>query len=90
MAASKILLTFSRFTGIQRIGSTSMRYAKNLSYFSFPCAFFVSYIQYVKSVQIRSFFWSVFSRIQTEYGEILRMRENMDQKKLSIWTLFTQ
>ena len=26
----------------------------------------------VKCVQIRSFFWSVFSRIQTEYGEILR------------------
>ena len=25
---------------------------------------------YVKSVQIRSFFWSGFSRIQTEYGEI--------------------
>ena len=40
----------------------------------------------VKSVQIRSFFWSLFSRIRTEYGEILRM----DQKKLRIWTLFTQ
>ena len=26
----------------------------------------------VKSVQIRSYFWSVFSRIWTEYGEILR------------------
>ena len=26
----------------------------------------------VKSIQIRSFFWSVFSRIRTEYGEILR------------------
>ena len=25
----------------------------------------------VKSGQIRSFFWSVFSRIRTEYGEIL-------------------
>ena len=24
----------------------------------------------VKRVQIRSFFWSVFSRIRTEYGEI--------------------
>ena len=51
----------------------------------------------VKSVQIRSFFWSVFSRIRTEYGEMLRislysvrMRENTDQKKLPIWTLFTQ
>ena len=24
----------------------------------------------MKSVQIRSYFWSVFSRIRTEYGEI--------------------
>ena len=51
----------------------------------------------VKSVQIRSFFWYVFSRIRTEYGEIwsisphsVRMRENTDQKKLHIWTLFKQ
>ena len=50
----------------------------------------------VKSVQIRRFFWSVFSLIRTEYGEILRispysvrMRENTDQKKLRIWTYFT-
>ena len=28
-------------------------------------------IHCVKSVQIRSFFWSVFSPIRTEYGEIL-------------------
>ena len=41
----------------------------------------------VKSVQIRSFFWAVFSRIRTEYREILRispysvrMRENTEQK----------
>ena len=25
----------------------------------------------MKSVQIRSFFWSVFSRIRTEYGDLL-------------------
>ena len=43
---------------------------------------------YVKSVQIRSFFRSVFSRIWTEYGDLrsisphsLRIRENTDQKK---------
>ena len=42
----------------------------------------------VKSVQIRSFFWSLFSRIWTEYGEIrsvsqysVRMRDDTDQKK---------
>ena len=40
----------------------------------------------VKSVQMRSSFWSIFSRIRTEYGEILRispysvrMRGNTDQ-----------
>ena len=50
-------------------------------------------IHCLKSVQIRSFFWSVFSRIRTEYGEnsvspySVRMRENTDQKKLHIWTL---
>ena len=51
----------------------------------------------VKSVQTRSFFWSVFFRIRTEYGEIPRispysvqMREHTDQKKLRIWTLFPQ
>ena len=40
----------------------------------------------VKSFQIRSFFWSLFSHIRTEYGEILRislysvwMWENTDQ-----------
>ena len=51
----------------------------------------------VKSVQIESNFWSVFSRIRAEYGEILRispysvrLRENTKQKLLRIWTLFTQ
>ena len=51
----------------------------------------------VKSVQIRSFFWSVFSHIRTEYGDLqsksphsVQMREDPDRKKLSIWTLFTQ
>ena len=34
----------------------------------------------VKCVQIRSFFWSVFSHIWTEYWENERMRENTDQK----------
>ena len=51
----------------------------------------------VKSVQIGSFFWSVFSRIWNEYGDLqskspysVQIRENTDQKKLPIWTLFTQ
>ena len=52
---------------------------------------------FVKIIQIRSFFWSVFSHIRTEYGEIriisphsARMPENTDQKKLRMWTLSTQ
>ena len=61
----------------------------------------------LKRVQIRNFFWSVFFRIPTEYGKILKilrispysvhissysvqLREDTDQKKLRIWTLFTQ
>ena len=51
----------------------------------------------MKSVQIRSFFWSLFSRIRTKYGDLLRkypysigIRENTDHKKRRIWTLFTQ
>ena len=51
----------------------------------------------VKSLQIRSFVWSVFSHIRTEYEERLRispysvrLRENTDQIKLRIWPLFTQ
>ena len=42
-------------------------------------------------------FWSVFSCNPIEYGDLLRkssysvwMQENTDQKKLRIWTLFTQ
>ena len=51
----------------------------------------------MKSVQIRSFFWSVFSCIWTEYEDFrskspysVRRRENTDQKKVRIWTLFSQ
>ena len=51
----------------------------------------------VKSVQIQSFFWSVFYRIRTEYGHLpckspysVRIQKNTDQKKLRIWTLFMQ
>ena len=51
----------------------------------------------VKSVQIWSFFWPVFSCVRTEYGDLLRkspylvwIQENTDQKKHRIWTLFAQ
>ena len=35
------------------------------------------YSHCVKSVQIRSFFWSMFSRIRTEYGEIRIISPNL-------------
>ena len=45
----------------------------------------------VKSAEIWSFFWSMFSRIRTEYGDLrskssnsVRIRENKNQKKLRI------
>ena len=54
-------------------------------------------IHCVKSFQIRSFFWSVFSCIRTEYGYLLRkslylvrIQKSTDQKKLRIWTIFKQ
>ena len=50
-----------------------------------------------KSVQIRSFFWSIFSYIWSEYRDLLskspysvQIQENTDLKKLRISTLFTQ
>ena len=56
-----------------------------------------NYSHCVKNVQIRSFFWSVFSRIWTEYGDLrskypysVRIRVNTDQGKFRIWTLFAQ
>ena len=49
----------------------------------------------VKSFQLRSFFWSIFSCIRTVYGDLrskssysVRIHENTDQKKLRNWTLF--
>ena len=48
-------------------------------------------IHCVKSNQIRSLFWSIFSCIQTEYGDLLRIypysvqvQENTDQENLRI------
>ena len=52
---------------------------------------------YVEKVQIRSFFWSVFPAFGLKIGKIrnispysIRIKENTDQKKLCISTLFTR
>ena len=51
----------------------------------------------MKSVLIRSLFWSVFLRIRTKCGDLRRksaysvwMQENTDRKKLRIWTFLMQ
>ena len=36
----------------------------------------------VKSVQIRSYFWSVFSCIRTEYGDLLNLRIQSEYRKI--------
>ena len=46
--------------------------------------FFVNQFHCVKNVQTPSFFWPVFSCIQSEY------RKTWARIKLRIWTLFTQ
>ena len=56
-----------------------------------------SFQNWVKSVQIRRFFWSMLYCIRTEYEDLwskspysVRIQVNTDQEKLCIWTLFTQ
>ena len=51
----------------------------------------------LQNYQIRSSFWSAFSCIRIEYGDLpskspysVRVQENTDQKKLRIWTFSTQ
>ena len=53
--------------------------------FAFHIMIFVFHIlnfHFVKSVQIRSFFWSVFSRIRTEYEEIVFLRIQSEFMKI--------
>ena len=49
---------------------------------NFPFNFFYWIMHCVESVQIRSYFWSVFSCIWTEYGDLLRIQS----KYRKIWT----
>ena len=56
-------------------------YAMNHPVKSWLLNVFTRMVHCVKNVQIRSFFWSIFS---------VQIQENTDQKKLSICTLFTQ
>ena len=74
----------------QCIHYSSSTYLINMSIFLlwFCLTFlFCCYLHCVKSVQIQSYFWSVFSCIRTKYGELLRkssysvrIQENTEQK----------
>ena len=44
----------------------------------------------MKSFQIRSFFWSVFSHIRTEYGEILNAGKYGPEKTLYLDTFHAE
>ena len=73
-----------------------LRYGYTCSRDNKPCNFWCPQHCMI-SFQIRSFFWSVFSCIRTEYVDLnrkspysVRMRENTDQKKLHLWILLTQ
>ena len=93
MGSSKIDFTIKRGREIQYFLSfltTTDR--KNAFYISFQ---FIKHC--VKSVHIRSYFWSVFSYVRTEYGDLrskspysVRIQENTGYKNLCIGTLFTQ
>ena len=68
-----------------------------MSHKVFSCKLTINPLSLREKCPNTEFFCFIFSRIRTEYGEIrsispysVRMLENTDQKKLHIWTLFTQ
>ena len=72
-------------------------YDRELRHEGVKCHHQIQTYNCAKSVQIRTIFWFVFSSIWTEYGDLLRkspysvqIRENTDQKKFCISTLFTE
>ena len=61
-----------------------------------PCKSVVEGLHCAKGVQLPSFFWSLFSRIWTEYKDLrskslysLRIQEVTDQKKKSVFGKFS-
>ena len=88
-----ILLRLSNKLIPKRIGHWKLEIGPpNRIYIYSECVLkYTVHLRYVKSVQIRSFFWSVFSCIWTECRDLLlkspysvRIQENTDQKKLCI------
>ena len=74
-----------------RISCRHIRTPTNGIKLSFCIIFFHISFHCLKSVRMRCFFWSVFSRIQTEYREILYLYTGKyGPEKLRVWTLFKQ
>ena len=84
-----LLLTSNETIILKKVDSIFLKY-HNHSSIIWIIIKFKNCLHCAKSVQIRSFFWSVFSRIRTGYPYSVQMRKNTDQKNLLIWTLFTQ
>ena len=95
-----MLLLIQQYWDIFLIGLVQIKYLKLFIITTLILMTFISYLFgacCVKSFQIRSFFWFICSHIRTEYKDLPRkvsysvwIWENTDQKKLRIWTLFTQ
>ena len=89
---------FSKNTFLHRSSLVAASvFVSTLTLFATNTLLVLYFPQCVKNVLIRRFFWYVFSRFRTEYGEIrsispysVRMRENTDQKKFCFLTLFMQ
>ena len=94
--------TFKKACGLEILGSSKKFVGRNIfSVKSFVSSshfyHFSSISSMCKKCPYSEFFWSVFFRIWTEYGEMLRispypvqMRENTGSEKLRIRTFFTQ
>ena len=84
----------SKFTCSKSTIETSEECVKSIQSYQIIVSFLCLY-HCVKSVQMRSFFYSVFPCIRTEYGDLwsrspysVRIQEITDQTKLRIWTVF--
>ena len=77
---SSFIPSFLVFTSSKRTQNYFTTIKHILDVLFIPSIYIYSYLHFVKSVQIRGFFWPVFSRIWTEYRKI-RTRRNSVQKK---------
>ena len=73
-----------------KMHSSWVKYYETIKFLKFYCRFHDLTLR--KKCPYAELFWSVFSRIRTEYGEILRispysvrMQENTDQNNSKYW-----